>query len=108
MKFIGIAMYSFKISQVGGFAEVSTSMCYILSPRMALENNGFVVKESSFEKGDIMFSYYSSLDKTVNINVWDGNTIIHSIRNADHIIVMIIASNYIALVTPDYKATVKC
>lgn len=108
MKFTCIPMYSFKISQVGGFAEVSTSMCYILSPRMALENNGFVVKESSFEKGDFTFQYYPSLDKTVNINVWDGDTLVHSIRNADYINVIIVFNECVVIYTSDYRVTIKC
>lgn len=100
-------MYNFKISQVGDFVGISTSMLSPLSPRMALESNGFTVEESYFEKGDITFSYYPSLDKTVNINVWDGDVIIHTIRNANYIDVLV-SNECVCLITQDYKVTVKC
>jgi hypothetical protein len=108
VKFIGIVMYNFKISFVGESVKVSTSMLYSISPRMALESMGFFVKESCFEKGDITFTYYPSIDKTVNINVWKGDEIIHSIRNADYIDLLVFSNGCICLIAPDYKVTIQC
>lgn len=101
-------MYSFKISWIGDSVEITTKMLSLLSPRMALENNGFVVEESSFKKGDFTFQYYPSLDKTVNINVWDGDTLVHSIRNADYINVLIVFNECVIIYTTDYRVTIKC
>ena len=102
-------MYSFKICWVGDSIGVTTNMLSLLSPRMALENNGFIVEESSFKKGDVTFVYYPSLDKTVNINVWNGDALIHSIRDADYINVLVVFDECdVILTTPDYKVTIKC
>lgn len=101
-------MYSFKISWVGDSIEITTKMLSLLSPRMALENNGFVVEESSFKKGDFTFQYYPSLDNTVNINIWDGDTLVHSIRNADYINVLIVFNECVIIYTTDYRVTIKC
>lgn len=106
MKFIGIAMYSFKISWVGDSIEITTKMLSLLSPRMALENNGFIVEESSFTKGDIAFSYFPSLDKKVNINVWKGDRLISSIHGVDFISVFVEFGECVILTTPNHKVTI--
>lgn len=105
MKFIGIAMYSFKISLVGDAVEVSTPMSSFVSPRMALENDGFIVEESCFKKGDISISYFPHLDKSVNVNVWKGDTLLYYIHRAEFISVFV-DKGYVFLTTPKCKVTV--
>ena len=106
MKLIGIIlMYSFRISKIDDFVVVTTKMISLQSPRMALEEYGYDVGESSFKKGDITFSYYASFDRTVNINVLKGDVLLHQIRRA-YVIHVLVTSEGIVLSTPDFKVTV--
>ena len=105
MKFIGIAMYSFRMSVIDGSLEITTKMLSLLSPRMALENNGFVIGESCFKKGDIIFSYYPSRDNTVNINVWKDDVKISCIYKAEFINVLLVR-DCVVLSSPTCKITI--
>lgn len=105
MKFTGITMYSFRISNVGGSVEITTKMLSIQSPKEALEECGYDVYASYFEKGDILFQYYPSLDGTMNINIWKGEIIDSYIRNVPFINVLII-TGCVILAAPNYKVTI--
>lgn len=106
MKFTCIPMYSFKISKVGGSLEITTKMLSLLSPRMALEEYGYVVEERSFKKGNILFSYYADRDNVVNIDVWnDKDVLIARIRRVEFINVLITV-DCVVLTAPNCKVTV--
>lgn len=106
MKSTGIIlMYSFRMSVIDGSLEITTKMLSLLSPRMALENNGFVIGESCFKKGDIIFSYYPSHDNTVNINVWKNDVKISCIYKAKFINVLVVR-DCVILTTPTCKVTI--
>lgn len=106
MKSTGIIpMYSFKISIVGESLEITTKMLSLLSPRMALENNGFEVDDRCFKKGDISFNYYRSNDDTVSIRVWDGDVETAHIYREKFINVLIVR-DCVILSSPTCKVTI--
>jgi hypothetical protein len=93
------------MSVIDGSLEITTKMLSLLNPRMALENNGFVIGESCFKKGDIVFSYYPSHVNTVNINVWKNDVKISCIYKAEFINVLIVR-DCVILTTPTCKVTI--
>lgn len=106
MKFTGIIlMYSFKISIVDESLEITTKMLSLLSPRMALENDGFEVGDGCFKKGNISFDYYRSNDDTVSIQVWMGDVKIAHIYREKFINVLIVR-DCVILSSPTCKVTI--
>lgn len=98
-------MYSFRISVIGDSLEITTKMLSLLSPRMALENNGFEVDDRCFKKGDISFDYYRSHDGTVNIQVWESDVKIAYIYREKFVNVLIVR-DCVILTSPTCKVTI--
>lgn len=98
-------MYSFKISRINNSVEVTTKMISLLSPKMALEQYGFKVENSSFGKDDILFSFYGSQYYTVSIDVWKGDVILYSCRGEEFINVLIVEGK-VVLTSPHSKMTI--
>lgn len=99
-------MYSFRISRINGSVEVTTKMVSLLSPKMALEQYGFKVEDSSFEKGDIQFFFYGSQYYTVSIHVQKDNETLYSCRNEEFINVLIVEGK-VVLTSPHSKMTIE-